>query len=433
VALQELVVDSGWVCWDMRRNAPRLNCRKWRMRHDYWLAGRYEKKLVEDIIEREFHTRYGLGERNVLIHRAPNPSPFSQLALEVFADGLRLGVLEYRLNEGWVLHPSGGLASILEGIGVAVVEAVDYPGRRVKGKKVRVKGDLEGLRWVIVDLGDHVGVGRVISRSDGVVKVKDAAPKGFKPLQASGVDSAVDANRDLISEASSEAIDFIKQASSRVSGGIAVSYSGGADSTASLLLTYEALPARGFKVVYVDTGMDLPGVREYAFKVLDKLGLEPYIVSSRLDPVAEIAKRGLPTRDNRWCTQILKLEPLRKFYMEHGIRLVIDGARSRESTSRELTPRIGENPLIPGVTRALPIKWWSRLLAQLYIKHEGVDANPLYDEGFTRLGCILCPAMHPHELELSYNRHREWFQTLEKHTGLKFTDILELLYGYKPA
>ncbi|WP_245526448.1 phosphoadenosine phosphosulfate reductase family protein [Desulfurococcus mucosus] len=424
------VVDEGWLCWDVRRNAPRLNCRKWRMKHDYWLAGSYERRLVEDMVRREFNASYSLQGKVMVVHRAPKPSPDAALALELFADGVRLGVVEYRLGEGWRLHPSGGLASLLHSTGVQVVEA-ESSGRRVKGKKVRVSGDVHGAKWVILDLGRHVGVGRVIDADGRVVKVKDVVPKGFKPLQASSSSIVVDVNRDIVEEAVEEASVFLEKATGRVTGSIAVSYSGGADSTATLMLAGRVIDPGRLIVVYVDTGMDLPGVKEYSMRVLGRLGVNPYVVSSGLDPLAEIASRGLPTRENRWCTRILKLEPLRRFYSEHGVKLVIEGARSRESSGRAATPRIGENPLIPGVIRVLPIKHWSRLLVQLYLISEGVELNPLYDEGFTRLGCILCPAMHPHELELSFSKHREWFTMLEERTGLTLRDIVEAFYSVK--
>ncbi|MEL9907987.1 MAG: phosphoadenosine phosphosulfate reductase family protein [Desulfurococcus sp.] len=427
----DVIIDDGWVCWDNKRNAPRLNCRKWRMRHDYWLAGSFEKRLVEELILAEFKIHYRLQDRNVLIHRAPNPSSRSMLTLEVFADGVRLGVVEYRIGEKWMIHPSGGLASLLNSLGAYSVEAEPGYGRWLKGKKVKVVGDINGLRWILLDLDKYVGVARVIDASKKLVKVKDVAPKGFKPLPATGIIQVVEANRSLLETAINEAVGFLKKTLENVTDGIAVSYSGGADSTASLVLSQEALGHARIKVVYVDTGMDLPGVKEYALRILDKLGLTPHVVSSGLDPLNEIASRGLPTRDNRWCTRILKLEPLRRFYREHDIRFVIDGSRSRESSSRAETPRISRNPLIPEVTRILPIKWWSRLLVQLYLVNKGIELNPLYDEGFTRLGCILCPAMHPHELELSYTKHRYWFERLREVTGLSINDVMMYFYSEK--
>lgn len=68
--------------------------------------------------------------------------------------------------------------------------------------------------------------------------------------------------------------------------------------------------------------------------------------------------------------------------------------------------------------RALPIKKWPRILVQLYLLSRGIELNPLYDKGYSRIGCIVCPAMHKHELLLSYNQYSEIHEEILKKTGL---------------
>jgi phosphoadenosine phosphosulfate reductase len=91
-----------------------------------------------------------------------------------------------------------------------------------------------------------------------------------------------------------------------------------------------------------------------------------------------------PMRQARWCCEALK---------ERGGegRFVVTGIRWAESTRRRQTRQMVEH-CIPRRSRLLhPIIDWLDADVWEFIRQQELDYCRLYDEGFKRLGCILCP------------------------------------------
>ncbi|BES81101.1 phosphoadenosine phosphosulfate reductase family protein [Pyrodictium abyssi] len=438
MALQGLLEALERLGWLREPSVPVLGCRGsgkacWRVRGDYWLAGRYERSLLDTLSRLAFGADLGLRDRLVVFHRVPAPG--GEYAAEVFAEALRLGVVEYT-RRGWVLHPSGALAGLAASRGAEVLE-VRSSGPRLKGKRVRLSPEsCRGRRWVIVGSRGWVGPARVTG-ADGeacTAKVKDMAPRGLSPLPPAELEAAIEKNAEIVGGLAAEAREFIRRVYARVQasqGRVYVAFSGGADSTAVLSLAREALGPERVVAVYADTGMEYPEARRHAERIAAILGVDLEVVEPDTSPLDEVRKRGLMTRDDRWCTRLLKLQPLRRFYSRVGARLVLDGARRWESTNRARTPRLGKNPLIPGVVRALPIHHWPRLAVQLYLAERGIPVSQLYQEGLTRIGCIACPAMHLYEIHLAYRLHPWWYRRLAEavaeHQGTSEEEALRLL------
>jgi len=98
-----------------------------------------------------------------------------------------------------------------------------------------------------------------------------------------------------------------------------------------------------------------------------------------------IRRKGMPPRRNvRFCCEVLK---------EGGgrARLVLTGVRWGESNRRSQR-RMVESCLRDRSKRYLhPIIDWSTDEIWRYIRGEKIPYCRLYDEGFSRLGCVLCP------------------------------------------
>ena len=172
-----------------------------------------------------------------------------------------------------------------------------------------------------------------------------------------------------------------------------VPWSGGKDSTAALLIAKRA--CKKVYAVYVNTGVDM-GMNSIYIKALGKkLGVE---VIEAYAPVKEgIAERGLPQREDRWCTG-LKLEALERTIKELGVETVVVGDRDAESSSRSDRWAVRSWEGV-GEVRA-PLKLWSAAHVQAYLLWKGVPINPLYPSGFYRLGCYICPFLRGYEKEL---------------------------------
>jgi phosphoadenosine phosphosulfate reductase len=102
-----------------------------------------------------------------------------------------------------------------------------------------------------------------------------------------------------------------------------------------------------------------------------------------------IIEKGLPTRHVRYCCEYLK---------EHGGkgRTVITGVRWEESSARSQRPMYFDftsgkksKKVIKHILN--PIIDWTLLDVWTYLEDYKVPYCMLYDEGFDRLGCVLCP------------------------------------------
>lgn len=98
-----------------------------------------------------------------------------------------------------------------------------------------------------------------------------------------------------------------------------------------------------------------------------------------------IVKKGMPpTRVARYCCEYLK---------ETGGdgRFVVTGIRWEESVARSKRRLVERCDKGKGRTHLHPIIDWSAAEVWEFLKMRGVKSCSLYNEGFSRLGCIACP------------------------------------------
>jgi len=107
-----------------------------------------------------------------------------------------------------------------------------------------------------------------------------------------------------------------------------------------------------------------------------------------------VVKKGLPLRQARWCCQIIK--------EAGGVgRTVIVGNRMAEGNKRrkqsfvEMT-RNGQKLYVRPILRFTNSEVWQ------YIQENNLPYCSLYDEGFTRIGCVLCPFSRDTERQEKY-------------------------------
>ncbi|MEM0005108.1 MAG: phosphoadenosine phosphosulfate reductase family protein [Desulfurococcaceae archaeon] len=423
--------------WFVKQNVPvivRGFSDAWRIKGDAWIAGLYERSVLSEAIEREFNIRLNFDRKYIVFHRVPSWAEKIDYVVEVFGEGARLGLLYYDLEDKWKIIPSGALASILIEHGAEGAELTEPPKGYFKNKRIKLNEfDCGEKEYVLFKTRNYAGVGRVIDSVNCVIKVKDLAPLGFKLLNEPTERDLINHNEQFVEEAAEEAKSFIRSIyREKVSPGkMHVSFSGGADSATVLSLAVEELGSSRVVAVYTDTGLEYPETQRYVERTSSKLGVELVVLKPSVSIIEEIRRRGLMNVENRWCTAILKLEPIKKYYKANGVKVYLDGARDYESTLRARTPRLSENPSIPGVIRALPIKKWPRILVQIYLKSRSLELNPLYDKGLSRIGCIICPAMHIYELDLSYQMYKSVHEEVLKITGIKREDYLLMKWSGK--
>ena len=109
-----------------------------------------------------------------------------------------------------------------------------------------------------------------------------------------------------------------------------------------------------------------------------------------------IEKKGFPpTRMIRYCCSILK---------ERGGRgrVVVTGVRKDESTARSKTELIAPQKNNPRIIRFNPILDWTSQDVWEFTYREKIPYCELYDQGFTRLGCVGCPLSGTKQMEFEF-------------------------------
>jgi len=140
--------------------------------------------------------------------------------------------------------------------------------------------------------------------------------------------------------------------------------------------------------------------------------------------LTEMVERGFPMRQRRWCCSD---------YKEGGGkgRTVMMGLRNAEGRSRSKRKMI-EQCLKQGKNFFNPIIDWTDKDVWQFIGKYDIPYCSLYDEGWERLGCLLCPlasAKHRIREAERYPRYTECFRAAfrklhkrKKEKGLKSVD-----------
>lgn len=270
-----------------------------------------------------------------------------------------------------------------------------------------------------------VGIARMSGRAMGeeekgfAIKIRgftEPIPPHVNP-KTSSWEEAIESNSANLQSIEDEAISFIQRISKEKDLPVSVGFSGGKDSLTTYLLVEKAL---GFSppIFFLNTGLELPETVDYVerFAVEREADL---ISSDAGDQFWESVQTfGPPARDFRWCCKVLKLGPAALTIAEElgSETLAFMGQRKLESFSRSVEPRVSSNPWVPGQLSANPIQDWNALEVWLYIFQEKAEFNPLYMEGYHRMGCYLCPSSPLAELQQLKESHPElherWMKTL---------------------
>ena len=230
-----------------------------------------------------------------------------------------------------------------------------------------------------------------------------------------------------------------------------VGISGGKDSTATALYYIENMEETPH-FVFCDTGIEAPATYEYIeylsekLKELSGVGIETIKAdftermakkSAKLEAKGEqirvaaltptgnpfldlcIWKGRFPSARARFCTQELKLEPVKKYISalmaERNDVVSWSGERAEESLARSKKP-VKEVLMKTDEATAYtyrPILRWTEQMCFDMLKRHGVEPNPLYAKGFSRVGCFPCVMCRKGEIKLISDLYPEVFERLE--------------------
>ena len=170
-----------------------------------------------------------------------------------------------------------------------------------------------------------------------------------------------------------------------------ISLSGGKDSTAVVLFMLERRDKSDLVFNYFDTGWEHPSVYRY----LDYLETSLKITINRIGGITFeelcIKERYIPNFTARFCTRILKHEKsdaeIKKYVAAGFNPIVVTGVRRAESPSRKYYQ---SHRIHNGVKILQPIAYWTVEEVFAIHKKHNIKHNPLYDKGWSRVGCYPC-------------------------------------------
>ncbi len=353
-----------------------------------------------------------------------NKVPFMDLMYEVVADGRVIGRLYWEPLEGsWRLRFSyPGLARIWTIEPLPIIRFNGSP-RDLKRNFLHPNNSNlpNGSQVAFVNRDNEpLGIGYV--RDDGErIKVHTVFWRRMEPYlsrRPSNWNDVVRANEYYLYYYPARSVKFIHVMSEKVRKPVIVSYSGGKDSLAALNLTLET----GIEpyVLFNDTGIELPETRESVRRIVEEKGLKLLIADAGDSFWRAVEIVGPPGKDYRWCCKVTKLAPLSRLLLKEfpDGALNIVGQRAFESLDRARSPRVWRNRWLPHILNISPIQYWTQLLVWLYIWDRKLPYNPLYEKGFDRIGCFMCPAAfiaeYRHVEETHPKLWRKWEKILEK-------------------
>ena len=266
--------------------------------------------------------------------------------------------------------------------------------------------------FILAQDGSPVGVGRAkvdaatarSMKKGSIVRTRRNISSVIVP-GAAGWETAVTANASVLEDAESSALGFVQEVAQKNPHLAAnVSYSGGKDSLATLLVVTKAIGR--VPMLFADTGMEFPETYANVEEASRHYGLELIRTDGKTQFWENFERQGPPAVNARWCCKVCKLTPVANLIREQwGECLSFIGQRRYESAARAQSNRVWRNSNVRAQLSAAPIHHWTALHVWLYLMREHAPYNILYERHLDRIGCFMCPSSDMaliHRIEAEY-------------------------------
>lgn len=181
-----------------------------------------------------------------------------------------------------------------------------------------------------------------------------------------------------------------------------ISFSGGKDSQVTLDLVTRVIPSDDLKVIYSNTGYELPSSLEL-YKQVEAIykeqypTIEFYVAKNHEEVLNFWDMIGSPSNVHRWCCGVMKTAPLYKLLKDisslkrqpHVLSFI--GTRAEESLRRSTYQKVAKDAKHTNVINVSPILEWNVTEVWLYLFLNNLPINIAYRKGLGRVGCIVCP------------------------------------------
>ena len=173
---------------------------------------------------------------------------------------------------------------------------------------------------------------------------------------------------------------------------LAISAAGGVDGMALIDMAWRIQP--GVRVFTLDTGRLPPETYELFERVRDRYGINVEFEFPDRDEVERMVfisgpnlmYRGVEHRIR--CCEVRKVEPLRRKLAT--LDAWISGLRRDQWKTRTRVAKVELDRDHGGVVKVNPLADWSADEVWRYVREHDVPYHPLFDQGYTSIGCAPC-------------------------------------------
>ena len=358
---------------------------------------------------------------------------------EIIINGISIGTRRYDLlSNEWIIKLNSNGLSLLSGkfskrwvrVGSGAVEKI------AKGANILIPGVIQadtdikkGDYIVVIDSDDNIIAGGIarIDESERAQMEKGVYAKNYRaaarqvhPITARySWEEIIHWNKQELLKLEEEAIAQIQKTKEDLQLPVLVSFSGGKDSLVLLELVRRALPDEDFRVLFIDTGIEFPETVDYVHSSSKLLGFEDRLI---VESVPEelfweaFHKFGPPGRDFRYCCKFAKLAPIQKAISQTfpDTKCISFVGQRRYESFRRAVSDTWQNQYVPNQINVSPIQNWTALMIWMYIKWRKLPYNRLYEEGYERIGCWVCPSTDMAQLRLLRKKHKKEYEKLKE-------------------
>jgi phosphoadenosine phosphosulfate reductase len=144
-------------------------------------------------------------------------------------------------------------------------------------------------------------------------------------------------------------------------------------------------------VLFLETGYHFPETYAYRDQMTERLRLNLVNLSSKLSVAEQEAQFGIlyqsaPDR----CCGMRKVEPLFRGLAEYGVWFT---ALRREQSPTRANLQTVDHFKLPGghqLLKVSPLASWTNAEVWQYLKRRSIPVLPLYDNGYSSIGCAPC-------------------------------------------
>jgi len=148
-------------------------------------------------------------------------------------------------------------------------------------------------------------------------------------------------------------------------------------------------------ILFLETGYQFAETLAFKEQLAERLDLHVVDLVGDHTVASQAMELGprLYERDPERCCELNKVRPM--FEALRGLDAWITAFRRGSSPTRATAPFVQQYELEPGrwIVKVNPMAAWSRPQVWAYLKEHDLPHNPLYDLGYSSIGCAPCTRM----------------------------------------